>query len=737
MRSISQSVRGVVALKARLALVVVALLAVSLAAVVGPAQAGIPGAAPDSPVNPDTLSIEPTPGGGVEGFVQPSVTQNWRVHAFAQAGDRIFVGGSFTTVSALPTAGAATYPQPFLAAYDLVTNEFIDTWRPTFDDAVWALEVHDGKLIVGGEFNTVNGTAREGLVALDPITGATDPTFQASIANVGTNFEGSVRDLEVVGNQIYVVGDYNRLVDDQFAHGRFRTARIDATTGRLDSSWDPRPSGGGVFDVSVDTSRGQVILTGTFTSVNASANTRTAAIVSSGNGATVPGYPISLNGNWSRSYVSTVVGDQYWIAGEQHYLQFRDADTWAFEGCVATGFGTVFADCTSGSWRGGAGAGGDFQVGEMLGPDVLLYGCHCRGSYYNSVTGDRTDLDDRGGVRVYRANGSEWDWLPNLRFWNEGPYAAFADTRGCVYIGGDFTGNVDGFGRFCNEGDDPDAGLPPFGTPDNVVLETNLVDSVTVTWDRVADAKGYLIHRDFQFVQWLPSNASTWTDIGLTEGEEYRYQVRAQRPDNTYSAPSPVQSILVGEDPDDELPPFGTPANVVLDTNGVDEVSVTWDRVADAKGYLIHRDFQFVQWLPATASTWTDDTVVQGEAYRYQVRAQRPDNTYSAPSPVQSILVSNAGPDVTPPDTPPNAAAVLNAAGDEATVTWDAAADDVGVIGYLIHRDWQFVTFLPAGQLSFVDAGLQPGTRYRYQVRAQDAAGNNSAPTGLLIVETP
>ena len=1207
------------------AFIVLAVVAASIAVVAGPARAAIPGAAPASPLNPEILGVDPIPGGGVEGFVQPSVPQNWRVHAFAQVGDRIFVGGSFTTVSERPFAGAATHAQPFIAAYDLENNDFIDSWRPTLDDAVWALEAHDGKLIVGGEFNSVNGTAREGLVALDPITGAIDPTFQASIANVGTNFEGSVRDLEVVGDEIYVVGDYNRLVDDQFAHGRYRTARIDAVTGRLDKTWDPRPSGGGVFDVSVDTARGQIILTGSFTSVNASASTRTAAIVSLADGSTVPGYPISLNGNWSRTYASVVLDDQYWLAGEQHYLQMRDADTWAFEGCVATGFLSVFADCSSGSWRGGANNGGDFQVGEMLAPDVLLFGCHCRGSYWNSTNGEDWDLDDRGGVILYRPDGSEWNWLPNMRFWNEGPYAAFADTNGCVYIGGDFSGNVDGFGRFCpvisqvenlghtvqgstvtlnwdapaqvgpgvlrydivrdgvvvgsttqttfddvvapdqtyayrvsavpvgystgqasqpilvtttgdfdgdgipdaldpdddddgvddvddafpfdasewddtdgdgvgdngdafpndpnettdsdgdgvgdngdafpndpsetadtdgdgvgdnadvfpndpNEwadadgdgvgdnadvdadndglvdfaddplaaaavdtwpfvsasasvdgndvtwnganrawqgwvnsdrfstygipagtdfslsfevdhvpnleyvmfglgnvesggnytdidhaiylargaiqiyesgaglgnfasyvqgstlsidvvgttltyrldgavlrtvnvpanvdwyvdssaygewvadlgevtvtpipafdpdfdgdgvpnrldldsdgdgiadvieigladadgdfqvdslglqgsvtvapddngdgepnhvdldsdgdgtfdiegtpfaaldtngdgrvdGNDDDGGVdangngvddaiefgvaPPFGTPANVALSTNGADTVTIDWDPVGDVKGYLIHRDFQFVKWLPAGNTTWDDTGVVQGTTYAYQVRAQAPDNSYSAPSPTQTITVGDN--DPLPPFGTPANVVLETNGVDEVTVTWERVADAKGYVIHRDFQFVKFLPLTASEWVDTNVVQGEAYRYQVRAQRPDNTYSLPSPLQSIVVSNGGPDVTPPDTPGNAVAVLNGA-DGATVTWDAANDDVGVTGYLIHRNWQFVAFLPANQLSFVDAGLDPNSRYRYQVRAQDAAGNNSAPTELLVVDTP
>ena len=65
-------------------LAVLALVAATVAAIASPAQAAIPGAAPNSPVNPDLLGVDPIPGGGVEGFVQPSVGQNWKVHAFAQ-----------------------------------------------------------------------------------------------------------------------------------------------------------------------------------------------------------------------------------------------------------------------------------------------------------------------------------------------------------------------------------------------------------------------------------------------------------------------------------------------------------------------------------------------------------------------------------------------------------------------------------------------------------------------------
>ena len=222
-----------------------------------------------TPVDPTTLDETPIVQAGVRGFVQPSVAQNWRVHAFAEIGDRVYVGGSFTTVRELPYSNATSHAQPFLAAFDLDTNDYIAEFAPVLDDAVWALEVYNGNLIVGGEFDTVNGTSREGLVTLDPTTGDIIGSFDASIGNAGSNFEASVRALEVVGNELYVVGDFNRIYEGGDAHGQFRTARLNAATGNLDQSFDPYVFGGGVFDIAVDTTYDKIYLVGSFSSVNA------------------------------------------------------------------------------------------------------------------------------------------------------------------------------------------------------------------------------------------------------------------------------------------------------------------------------------------------------------------------------------------------------------------------------------------------------------------------------------
>ncbi|MEM9203082.1 MAG: discoidin domain-containing protein [Actinomycetota bacterium] len=1018
-------------------------------------------------LDPDTLSPHPVPGGGVLGFTESSAdSQSWQVHAFAQIGDRIFVGGSFTQTVARPWAGAATFDQPFLAAFDLDTNDVIETWTPALDDVVWALEVHDDTLYVGGEFTTVNGQARQGLVALDPITGEIVPEFVTEINNIPDTFEPAVRGLEIDGDDLYLVGEFNRVIDDEAAHGTYSVARVSAIDGSWDRDFVPRPTGGSVYSISVDPTRDLVILAGTFTSVNAQPDTVSAAIVGRPTGASPAGYPIELNGDWTRSYVTVVDGPTYWIGGEQHLAQARDADDWSLVGCITTGaVGPQDASrCTN--WSGGDFGGGDYQVGALLADDVILLGCHCRGNYFSTFSGDNDGKQlgyHAAGVRLYHSDGSEYDFRPNMPTWGEGPYATMADSNGCLYIGGDYSGIAKGFGRFCpvqdadadgrddldedgdgiirwrdtvdtlgtlvsrdgavsqssdlngdsvnfgapnaidgdrahvynahllaitdlddqpwwevdlgaptvlaginifnrtddqperldgvevligespfgdvdlataraaashvtvlastddiaqieladvvgqyvrlqlpdeeylqlgevdvfasadtdgdgigdhrdtvlasgaivsgtgiatqssdaddtrtadraidgeRSGDDAAAAvaatlpeseawwevdlgashllnainvwnrtdcctadladfeiligetpfttmtlaearaaavwstavtgemgqlgqfavpdiigryvriqlsgdsalnlaevdvlgvaseLPPFGTPGNTELTTNNVDEVTLTWDEVANAKGYLVHRDFQYMAWLPAGSTSWTDDSVVEGDTYRYQIRAQALDNTYSPPSPFLEVTVFDE--GEFPAFGTPANVVLATNGVDQVDITWEPVADAKGYLIHRDFQFVEWLPFTEAAWTDTDVTQGETYRYQVRAQADDGSYSGPSPMQDVTVFDEG-ELPSFGTPANAEVSTNGV-DEVTLTWEQVAD---AKGYLIHRDGQFLKWVSFTEATWTDVSVEQGDTHGYQIRAQRPDNTYSDPTDLLIV---
>lgn len=74
--------------------------------------------------------------------------------------------------------------------------------------------------------------------------------------------------------------------------------------------------------------------------------------------------------------------------------------------------------------------------------------------------------------------------------------------------------------------------------------------------------------------------------------------------------------------------------------------------------------------------------------------------------------------------SPPADLAVTSVQPGGVSLSWTAATDNVGVVGYEIRRDGQLVSTETG--LTFDDSGLSASTLYQYSVSALDAAGNTS-----------
>src|SRR4051794_17834895 len=109
---------------------------------------------------------------GVTGIQGNAATEgNVEVQAFTQSGNTMYVGGNFANVQQ-DAAGTGQVHQPFLAAFDVSTGQFIPTFHPQLNEQVHALAtLADGTVVAGGEFTQANGSPATGIVALDPTTG--------------------------------------------------------------------------------------------------------------------------------------------------------------------------------------------------------------------------------------------------------------------------------------------------------------------------------------------------------------------------------------------------------------------------------------------------------------------------------------------------------------------------------------------------------------------------------------
>ena len=208
----------------------------------------------------------------------------------------------------------------------------------------------------------------------------------------------------------------------------------------------------------------------------------------------------------------------------------------------------------------------------------------------------------------------------------------------------------------------------------------------------------------------------TFSDAQVADGP-HRYQIRAQ--DYAANLSAPAEALVTVGSPDTQPPT--TPTGLVA-SPAATSVALSWDASTDdvaVRGYLVHRDYQFLAWVPA-GTTYTDTTAPIGD-HRYEIRAQDTTANNSAPA----VVNAQVGPPDTDPPTPPaNLSATVVAGGVQ--LTWSASIDNVGVRGYLVHRDFQFVAWVPAGT-SYLDPA-PPAGPHAYQVRAQDGSGNNSSP---------
>ena len=353
------------------------------------------------------------------------------VQAFAEWQGRVFVGGNFTTVQrGRDAAGRDRVSQPYLAAFDLVTGDFLPGFATELNGEVKALTVlPGGRLAVGGAFTRAGGGAVTGLTVVDATSGAVDPAFDLTLASSGSS-PTEVRDLEVIGASLYVSGAFTRARGGgqaafvPVAHA----ARVAVGTGSVDASWNPgfnHP----VNDSTPSPDGSAVYFAGHFTRTQGEVTRRVAVI------STVPGAE-RIGRRWrptwshpQQDYQRAVAAGEgrIWVGGSQH----------ALFGFAAQGYGTTSTSVTGYE-------GGDFQA-ISLGDGVVYAGCHC-----NEFTFQDARVFTKPIAGWSQADKISWvgAWTRNGRYVSEfspmmrsaagaGVWATMVDSTGTLWAGGD------------------------------------------------------------------------------------------------------------------------------------------------------------------------------------------------------------------------------------------------------------------------------------------------------------
>ncbi|MEU4337279.1 hypothetical protein AB0F59_21990 [Micromonospora lupini] len=331
--------------------------------------------------------------------------------AFAQVGNTVFVGGSFTQLR--QTASSAWITQRYLFAYDRTTGTMSTSFLPVLDGAVNTLLAGPGgTLIVGGAFKNVNGVSRKNLVALNPATGAIIDSW------VGRSDGGTVRDLVLSGNSLYVAGAFNWL--NGTAHAGL--GRLNATTGAIDPTFSIDATVGRhsttsyVWTIDVTPDGATLVLGGNFTLVNDLPRNQIALV-------DLTGTPTVLD--WStEKYVPPCASPTTFV----HYVQdvrFGEDGSWFVVGSNGGGgWPTAYCDALARFETPARGAGQlatwiDFTGNDTItsvevADNVIYLGGHFRwlNNPNASDTAGAGAIDRLGVAAVTPATGLPVNWNP-------------------------------------------------------------------------------------------------------------------------------------------------------------------------------------------------------------------------------------------------------------------------------------------------------------------------------------
>ncbi len=233
------------------AAVVASVVAATLVMLPTPAQADTQPLDPADPTTPRTASAKALPTAQINGVV-------W---AQEVVGNTVYVAGEFTAARPAGAApGTNQVPRSNLLAYDIRTGVLSTTWAPSTNAEVTDIEASpdNSRLYIAGNFTDVNGQARNRIAALDPTNGSLITSFNPSP-------NGRVRSVVATDTTVYFGGYFGTV--SGLTRPRFAAAR--ASDGAV-LDWAPSASDGYAWGMALSPDSSQVLVVGSFGSVNGS-----------------------------------------------------------------------------------------------------------------------------------------------------------------------------------------------------------------------------------------------------------------------------------------------------------------------------------------------------------------------------------------------------------------------------------------------------------------------------------
>jgi chitodextrinase len=271
-------------------------------------------------------------------------------------------------------------------------------------------------------------------------------------------------------------------------------------------------------------------------------------------------------------------------------------------------------------------------------------------------------------------------------------------------------------------------GAPPT-VPTNVTFSELDAKSFKLSWTASTDntaVAGYEVYKNGVLLGKVLHPNTSLQVADLTELTTYTMTVRAyDNGGNTSAASTPIEVKTV-----DKTAPAAV-TDVTSSAITANSFALSWTAATDnvaVTAYEIYNDGALL--YTTTFTSYTLTSLNQLTTYKITVRATDAAGNKSIASDVLNVTTL----DGLAPSTPSGVASA-NVQCTSLTLNWTASTDNVAVTKYDVSRDGTKIG--ESATTSFAVTGLSHNSTYGFTVRAADAAGNLSPPSGSFSVTTP
>src|SRR5207253_3026636 len=223
---------------------------------------------------------------------------------------------------------------------------------------------------------------------------------------------------------------------------------------------------------------------------------------------------------------------------------------------------------------------------------------------------------------------------------------------------------------------------------------------------------------------------STWGALVPNPAFDYAYSWGVQSSDTALENTPSLQSVFAAHNAVQAVSVPAAPSNLTATAMSTTEIDLAWtNNASNANGFVVNRSTDGVTFsqlaVLGNVTSYKDTGLSAGSKCYYEVAATNGAGT-SAFSNVANATTSAVQ---VPPAAPSNLTATAVST-SEIDLSWtdNAAGNETG---FLISRSTDGTTFtqigsVGAGVTSYKNTGLSASTKYYYEVRATNAAGNSA-----------